>query len=267
MPVKTINPQESKDIKNIKKLSHIREMKTKEILKIGNPELLSKEGFLVPSNNGIDRYEIRHLDSWSCECKDFKEHFREKGIYCKHIKAMQQFLKLKNSAEIENFDVIGLNGENTLECPTCKSVDITKQGYRINKNSKKHKYFCGNCSRYFVNEPVKYIKGNTQPLCLAMDCYYKGLSLRDIQDTFKQFYCIRLHHETIRRWIMKFTEKINQYVETETAEQWLNGMKLYHNFIKPPSDLKGLTHSQKANIGLNLWDYRWAGLLKRSVEK
>ena len=398
-----ISPQESEDIKNIKKLSHIREMRAKEILKIGDPELLSNEEFLVPSSNGIDKYKVVHLDAWSCECKDFKEYCREKGIYCKHIKAMQQFLKLRNSAEIENFDVIGLNGENALECPTCKSLEITKQGYRINKNSKKHKYFCGNCSRYFVNEPVKYIKGNTQLLCLAMDCYYKGLSLRDIQDTFKQFYGIKLHHETIRRWIMKFTEKINNYVETKTpelgkswntdeqmikikgkwkwswntidketrfwiannvtkgrteeearqqfkkvkntaknqrpdimvtdgllaykkaikkefvthkdnigrprknsvlhignagfkkpinnniverlhgefrefdkvrrgfkadktAEQWLNGMKLYHNFIKPHSSLKGATPSQKANIDLKLGNNRWLGLLKESVK-
>ena len=44
-----------------------------------------------------------------------------------------------------------------------------------------------------------------------MDCYYRGLSYRDISEQFKGFYGLELHHETIRRWILKFTGVMNKY--------------------------------------------------------
>jgi len=396
-------PQSEESISDIKKLSEIRELRAKEILMAGKPKLLSEEEFLVPSSNGKDNYKVIHLDSWSCSCPDFKERCQKLGIYCKHIKALQLFLKLRNSEEIKDFDILQISQEEG-NCPYCNSEDITKQGYRINKSGKKQKYKCNSCRKFFVNDPVKYIKGNAKLVCLAMDCYYKGLSLRDIKDTFRQFYNLNLHHETIRRWIVKFTEKINDYVETKTPElgkerwntdeqnikvgsEWmwswntidndtkfwiannvtkgrsieearqqfkkvkkvakeqkpellitdglhsykkaikkefsvsrkrkkiihatepihvpnaglkkpinnniverlngefrefdkvrrgfksketaqgnLNGMRLYHNFIKPHQSLNGLTPSQKANIVLNLGNNKWLDLLKEGVK-
>ena len=47
-----------------------------------------------------------------------------------------------------------------------------------------------------------------------MDCYYKGLSYRDIADQFKQFYNVDLHHETIRRWVLRFSKSLNDYSKT-----------------------------------------------------
>lgn len=44
-----------------------------------------------------------------------------------------------------------------------------------------------------------------------MDLYFKGLSLRDISDTIFQFYNLRIHFDTIRRWIQKFSKKIDDY--------------------------------------------------------
>ncbi len=209
--------QPENNIKELKKLSEIRELRAKEVLMAGKPKLLSEEEFLVPSSNGKDNYKVTHVDSWSCNCPDFQKRCQKLGIYCKHIKALQLFLKLRNSREVEDFDVLQIVQEEG-NCPYCNSENITKQGYRINKSGKKQKYFCEDCHKFFVNDPVKYIKGTAKLLCLAMDSYYKGHSLRDIQDTFKQFYNLDLHHETIRRWIMKFTEKMNDYVETKTPE-------------------------------------------------
>jgi transposase-like protein len=51
-----------------------------------------------------------------------------------------------------------------------------------------------------------------------MDCYFKGLSFRDIADQFNQFYGLKISHETIRRWILKFTEIMNEYSKTLTPE-------------------------------------------------
>lgn len=39
-----------------------------------------------------------------------------------------------------------------------------------------------------------------------------GLSLRKVADTPEQFYNLDVHHETVRRWIDTFMEKITEYV-------------------------------------------------------
>ena len=58
---------------------------------------------------------------------------------------------------------------------------------------------------------------------LAMDLYFKGNSLRDIADTFKQFYNIDLSHETIRNWVRKFSKVMNEYskkLQPQTSGIW-----------------------------------------------
>lgn len=212
-----INPQQEDSIESIKKLSQVRELRAKEVLMAGKPQLLSEEEFIVPSSNGKDSYKVTHLDSWSCSCLDFKHNCQKLGIYCKHIKALQLFLKLRNNQEVEDFDVLQIAQEEG-NCPFCSSENITKQGYRVNKSGKKQKFRCSECKKNFVLDPVKHHKATAKIITLTMDLYFKGLSLRDITDTLKQFYGMNLHHETIRRWIVKFTGKMDKYVETKTPE-------------------------------------------------
>ncbi len=59
-------------------------------------------------------------------------------------------------------------------------------------------------------------------VCLVLDMYYKGNSLRDIQDTLFKNFGLKLHHETVRRWINRFMSKINDYTNTlkpQTSER------------------------------------------------
>ena len=112
------NPQSEDSIESIKKLSQVRELRAKEVLMAGKPQLLSEEEFIVPSSNGKDSYRVIHLDSWSCNCLDFQNRCQKIGIYCKHIKALQLFLKLRNNQEVEEFDVLQIAQEegNCIYC-------------------------------------------------------------------------------------------------------------------------------------------------------
>ena len=47
-----------------------------------------------------------------------------------------------------------------------------------------------------------------------MDCYYKGLSYRDISDQFSQFYGLKISHVTIRKWVLRFSEVMEKYSKT-----------------------------------------------------
>jgi len=51
-----------------------------------------------------------------------------------------------------------------------------------------------------------------------MDCYYKGLSYRDISDQFLQFYGLKISHISIRNWILKFSKLTEQYAKSLTPK-------------------------------------------------
>ncbi len=173
-----------------KQFTENREARAKSILQIGNPECLDDNTYLVPSQfDSNKKYCVSHFDSYSCDCLDFQNRCKGKGLYCKHIKAIILFEKLKNAYEVEESPVkqqIELILDKPLDdcCPYCASKNITKFGVRHDKSGDKQRFSCKDCNKKFVLSPIKNIKGNAKLVCLAMDCYYKGLSYRDIADQF-----------------------------------------------------------------------------------
>ena len=192
--------------------SEKRKERASELLNTSVPEKVDATTYLVPSSDGSKKYRVSHIDTYSCECPDFMSRCKGQGLYCKHIQAIVLFNKLKNKVEMDDFDVDSITEEKV--CPKCKTDKILKDGERKNKSGTKQRYECSVCGYHFVIDPAKGIKGNARVLCLAMDMYYKGNSLRDIQDTLYQSFGLKLHHETIRRWNNKFMGKINGHVAT-----------------------------------------------------
>ena len=196
-----------------------REIRGLAIISKGTiPQSVSKDTYLVPSqSNESKKYKVSHIQKWTCNCPDFKS----RNLECKHIHAIKFWIKVKTKADLGNFN---LEEELNKEvCPECNSNNLIKRGKRKNKNGIKQIYYCDDCKKRFVLEPLKYIKGNSKLVCLAMDCFYKGLSLRDIKDQFKQFYDLDISHETIRRWITRFTKVIDNHtknLKAETSNIW-----------------------------------------------
>ena len=111
---------------------------------------------------------------------------------------------------------------NEKKCPNCNSQRLIKRGLTKGKFRNKQRYGCKNCHKRFVLD-IKNIKGNAKLVTLAMDCYFKGLSYRDISDQFSQFYGMKIHHETIRRWVLRFSKVLNEYSKTlqpKTSGVW-----------------------------------------------
>jgi transposase-like protein len=204
----------------LKAFSEQRKERASELLNNVVPEKVDETTYVVPSSNGSKRYKVSHIDTYSCECPDFVQRCKGHGIYCKHINAIILFNKLKNKVDMDDFDVDSIIDEKI--CPKCKSENITKFGVRKNKSGTKQRYKCHNCFAVVVLDPLKGIKGNARMVCLAMDMYYKGNSLRDIQNTIYTSFGLKLHHETIRRWNNRFMGRINNYVSTlkpQTSEK------------------------------------------------
>jgi transposase-like protein/rubredoxin len=205
---------------DLKKLSDDRKERASVLLNKAVPEAVSEGVYLVPSSDGTKKYTVSHIDAYSCTCPDFVNRCKGNGIYCKHIDAIILFNKLKNKVELEDFDVESITDERI--CPNCKSDKLIQKGKRKNKSGSKQKYKCLVCGAFFVLDPTKGIKGNARMVCLVLDMYYKGNSLRDIQDTLYKNFGLKLHHETVRRWINRFMSRINDYTSTlkpQTSER------------------------------------------------
>ena len=206
----------------VKNFANSREARAKQILQNGKPVIIDENTYLVPSQfDSTKKYQVTHYDSYSCNCKDFELRCKGKGLYCKHIKAILLFEKLKNRYETEELsrDVeLIIEAPKKDVCPYCSHEEIFKRGQRKTKLGTKQLYCCKKCKKRFVLEPIKNIKGNAKLVCLAMDCYYKGLSYRDISDQFLQFYGLKISHISIRNWILKFSKLTEQYAKSLTPK-------------------------------------------------
>lgn len=72
-------------------------------------------------------------------------------------------------------------------------------------------------------------------ITFIMDLYYKGLSLRDIKDSVKQFFSVELHHETIRQYVLKFSKKISDYTD-QFKPQVSNRLQIDEQKLKTKSE-------------------------------
>ncbi len=256
MSQNTMNLENSGNL-NYKNFSDARSQRAEAILKKGEPETIDEYTYLVPSQFSDKKYKVTHIDSYSCECEDFKQRCQGTGLYCKHIKAIILFEKLKNDYEVEESRIkqkISLIIDEPLEncCPSCASLNLIKRGVRITKFGEKQRFSCKDCQKRFVLSPIQKIKGNAKLVCLAMDCFYKGLSYRDISDQFKQFYGLSLHHETIRRWVLRFSEVMEKYskeLQPQTSGIW--------NADETMVLTKRGTDKRKHNANNSNFDYVW----------
>ena len=97
-----------------------------------------------------------------------------------------------------------------VECPYCGSTRaVIKYG---RSHGKRQRYYCKICRRTFVpNDGVGSQKG-AHVVALALDLYFRGLSLRKVSDHLANAYGIYVHHTTILRWIQRYAKLISEFV-------------------------------------------------------
>jgi len=163
------------ETQTIKQFSNTRETRAKQILDIAEPQELDENTYLVPSQfDSNKKYEVTHFDTYSCNCKDFQMRCKGRGLYCKHIKAILLFKKLKNKYEVEDS---GLSQEieliiNTPKndcCPYCQSEELIKRGVRKTQAGDKQRFSCKKCKKKFILVDMKVNIGNLQTETKGID--------------------------------------------------------------------------------------------------
>lgn len=166
---------------------------------------------------------------WTCTCPDHQG----RGVECKHVhaarftEAAKKQLQLtlpgqmpKRPRATRGFAAIVPESEteNVVACKHCGDTNVVRNGFK----SAKQEYRCRAepCRRAFVlNEGFARLKGEPKVVCLALDLYFKGNSLRQITDTLNQFFGLKVAHMTVYRWMQRYVALINEYASS--LEPWV----------------------------------------------
>jgi putative transposase len=223
-------------------LSTSREERGLTIFELGQVKRINENTYVVASQSGNGTYHVSRVDaSWTCECPDHKV----RGVSCKHIYATIFSTTLREKASSQNFaPEVATDVETPTKCLVCGSKHIQKWGFRYRANGNRiQRYKCATCRhRWDVNPNSAFIAMRTNPkaIMVALDLYFKGISLRKIQDHLKQFEGTHVSYVSVYKWIQKYVALMEQYAKT----------------LKP--QLSNVWHADEMKVNVHgKWQWLW----------
>jgi len=150
---------------------------------------------------------------WTCNCPDYIY----RHIICKHCYAVtlwKEQCKKVTISDVIQTSILPISNEVT-NCLKCKSQSIIKCGIRHNKSGDIQRYRCKECNhKFIVNIGFEKSRANPKAVTVALDLYFKGVSLRKVCDHLKQFHNIVVTHVSILNWMSKFVDTVKPYVDS-----------------------------------------------------
>ncbi len=105
------------------------------------------------------------------------------------------------------------NKYKNVSCIYCNSRNTKKRGLRYTKNRGNiQRYFCKNCRKNFIlDDGFCRMKNSKNKITLCLDLFFRGISTRSIQKHLQAFYPHNSNNSTIYRWVVKYSNLINDY--------------------------------------------------------
>lgn len=168
--------------------------------------------YKVKSQTNDSWYDVRFQPKpigWTCSCPD---HVYRK-VECKHIQAVYISKQLRRKIVFDS-DVKEIEQPKEEALCRCGSIQVIKIGIRHNKSGDIQRFKCKLCSRKWSdNLGFAKNKVNSKIITMAIDLYFKGVSLRKIKEHIVMFHGIKVSHVAILGWIRKFGEVVAPYVD------------------------------------------------------
>jgi len=220
------------------KTTNTRKIRAYSLLAHNKVDKINDFTYRVWSQKGNGHYiVVREGLEWKCECPDFTLNH----VVCKHIHAVEQFsLNERRAIPLEKEgDNLCEEVEPVLVCKFCSSEHMVKRGYRNTQRGKIQRFYCKDCKRKFVvNEGFEKMKATPQTVTIALDLYFKGISMRSIVDHLKQFYNVEVSHVAVYKWIKKYVNLMKEYVDQLVPR------------------VSGIWHSDEMALNVN-GDFKW----------
>jgi len=194
-----------------------RELRGRAIAALGNQiKRIDDHTYRVKSQNGNGSYLVLKDDSeWRCKCPDFQY----RGLKCKHIWACEISLALREKVASQ----IVIEPVSFQVCPSCHSERIVKHGVRHNGHGDIQRFKCKDCGRWFVvNLGFERMKASPKAITSAMQLYFTGESLRNVQK-FLKLQGVKVSHVAIYKWILKYIGLMEKYlgqITPKVSDTW-----------------------------------------------
>jgi len=185
-----------------------RKMRGQQIAQVeSNVRRLDATEYRVRSQSGNGEYQVFSTEAgWYCSCPDVA--FR--GVKCKHAFAVELSLQIRR--RIENARrVVPLDFQSCLQCG---SQDIKRDGLLHNKGGDIQRFECLQCGKRFTkNLGFERMRAKPEAITMAMQMYFGGASLRNVQKALK-LQGANFSHVAIYKWIRKYVGLMQEYVST-----------------------------------------------------
>lgn len=198
----------------------LRELRGRLIAEKPNQiQRLDENFYKVASQSREISYDVARTKSfaigWICSCPDFTH----RRVKCKHVWAVEFSLAIRNS--VKRNVVIEPLSPNV--CAYCASTSIIRRGVRKNKYGGLQRFLCKACGRRFTqNLGFEKMKASPEAITSAMQLYFSGESLRNVQK-FLKLRGVESTHVTIYRWIRKYVILMQKYLEQvqpQVSDTW-----------------------------------------------
>jgi len=205
-------------VRNLAVKLEARQIRAWEMLSNGcEIKRLSENAYRVKSQSGKGYYLVNRQDAdWSCQCPDYAN----RQVACKHIYAVYFSLNFREQVTLKNL-ALEITSPDEEQCAVCGSTHINKWGWKYRKDeSRVQRYKCMSCSHRWnaKNQGFERMRANPHAITVALDLYFKGVSLRKIVDHLKQFERINVSHVAVLKWIQKYVALMRDYVDTLRPE-------------------------------------------------
>jgi transposase-like protein len=189
-----------------------RELKGQAIAALGNQiHRINACMYRVNSQSGNGPYlVVQDGEKWVCKCPDHQH----RGVTCKHIWAVKISSGLRERVARETV----IRPINAAMCPICNSDQIVKHGLRHNGHGDIQRFKCRSCGRWFVvNLGFERMKASPQAITSAMQLYFTGESLRNVQ-RFLKLQGVKVSHVAVYKWIQKYVSLMQRYLDQITPQ-------------------------------------------------
>jgi transposase-like protein/DNA-directed RNA polymerase subunit M/transcription elongation factor TFIIS len=195
-----------------------RQIRAWEMLSNGNEiKRINENAYRIKSQSGNGSYMVsREGLDWSCECPDFTH----RQVACKHIYAVYFSLNFREQVTAKNL-ALEITSPHQEQCSNCGSTHIQKWGWKHRSDgSKVQRFKCMSCSHRW-NAKVQgfeHMRANPHAITVALDLYFKGVSLRKVVDHLNQFERVNVSHVTVLKWIQKYVAVMRDHVDAMKPE-------------------------------------------------
>jgi putative transposase len=150
-------------------------------------------------------------DRWACTCA----YHRLTRQACIHILAVQYRERLAERSA---------PAAPPPGCRGCGSTLVIRFGRRHNRGGTVHRYLCKSCgARFTARDGVGGLHHDPNTVALALDLFFRGLSLRKVSDHLRQAWGLSVAPATIYGWVTAFTPKAARWMDSlgaRTGERW-----------------------------------------------